>query len=208
MVKLNGPMFSLSAAGKLAGAIVYSSWKGRPYARELVKPSNPRSGGQLGIRGMFAFLTQVWAGLGASPQATWEDRAKDRIISPFNAFCGYNLDRWRNFTGPTQDDPAVGTGTPSTLSNEDATAGERSITVSADTGAGADQWGVAIFRSLTGTFTTGWDNCIAVIEAAASGSFSYIDSPLDPDTYYYNFRPFTDEGLLGAEATEVNAEVT
>lgn len=50
MAKVKGPLFSLEASGALAKTIVFSIWKGRPYVRELVNPSNPSSAGQVAIR--------------------------------------------------------------------------------------------------------------------------------------------------------------
>lgn len=208
MVKLNGPMFSIDASGKLADAIVFSKWKGRNYARSLVTPSNPQSGGQVGMRTMLKFLSQEWSGLGATPQASWDTRADAAVISPFNAFIGYNLARWRNFTGPTQDDPATAAGTVGTLANQAATAGVRQITLDVDVSVLGDNWGIAIFRGLAPGFTTAWTNHVQSIAAASVASFSWVDTPLVADTYYYNFRAFTDEGLLGAETVEVNATVT
>ncbi len=208
MVKVTAPLFSLDASGSLAGALVYSKWKGRNYVRQLVKPSNPRSGGQTGMRAVFKFLTQIWDGLSDANKATWESRAEDAIISTFNAFVSYNLDRTRNYEAPGKQDPALDTGTPSAITNETATAGERSITLSGDTGVGAEQWGVAIFRSPTSSFTLAWDNMIAAIEVPASDSFAYVDSPLEPATWYYNFKSFTDEGLWGTDETEVSDTVT
>lgn len=46
MAKISGPMFSLDARGKFAGALVFSSWKGRPVVRQLVTPANPMSAEQ------------------------------------------------------------------------------------------------------------------------------------------------------------------
>lgn len=46
MVKLTGPMFSLTALGKFGKALVYSIWKGIQYCRMLVTPVNPQSGSQ------------------------------------------------------------------------------------------------------------------------------------------------------------------
>ena len=207
MVKLLGPCMSLDASGKLAGAIVFSKWKGRNYARQLVKPANPQSGGQVGMRSMFKFLSQVWAGLTAGNKATWETRADDMVVSTFNAFLSYNQKRWRNFTGVTIEDPALAAGTIGVLANEAATAGVRSILLDIDVTTLNDNLAIAIFRELTTGFSTAWDNCIAVIPAAAAASFVYVDSPLDPDQYFYNFRALTDEGLMGAEHGEVDDTV-
>lgn len=208
MTKVNGPAMSLDASGKLGNALVFSKWKGRNYVRQLVKPANPKSGGQTGMRAMFKFLAQIWAGLTAGNQATWEARADNLVASPFNAFMSRNQFLWRDFLPPGKEDPVAQSGTVSVLTNEAAVAGERSITYSVDLGVGAEQWGLAIFRSTSTGFTPGWDNCIAIVEADPSTTAEYVDSPLDPDTYYYDAQPFTDDGLWGVLAGEVNATVT
>ena len=58
MVKITGPMMSLDAQGTLGDAITFAKWKGRPYVRQRVIPSNPKTGAQLGRRAMFKFLTK------------------------------------------------------------------------------------------------------------------------------------------------------
>lgn len=50
MAKLTGPLFSMDASGSFAGAMVFSKWKGRNYARQLVIPSNPHSADQEAAR--------------------------------------------------------------------------------------------------------------------------------------------------------------
>ena len=87
MVKLTGPMFSVTASGKFAKCIVFSIWKGIAYARMLVIPANPQTDSQMSFRAMMTFLSQVWANLTAGNQATWEDPAETNGYSPFNAFC-------------------------------------------------------------------------------------------------------------------------
>lgn len=199
---------SLDASGSLAKALVFSKWKGRNYVRQLVTPSNPRSAPQTGVRAMFKFLSQVWAGLSAANQATWETRADQTVISPFNAFMSYNLARWRNFEAPTIEDPADEADTPGTYANEAATGGVRQIDVEIEVTVLADAWACAIFRDLTAAFSTAFSNCVAVIETSSAAVFHYIDTPLTPDTYYYNFRGISGEGILNAEEGEVNATST
>ena len=46
MAKVTGPLFSMSASGKLGKAIVYSTWKGISTVREYLIPANPQSGDQ------------------------------------------------------------------------------------------------------------------------------------------------------------------
>lgn len=208
MVKLNGPMLSLDASGKLAGALVFSKWKGRNYARALVTPSNPQSAGQVGMRVMLRFLSQYWTHQSVGNRNSWNDPADAAVISTFNAYVGLNLAAWRNFLAPAKIYPITRTGTAEVLTNEAATAGVRQITVAFDVAVAGDNWGVMIFRSTATPVVTNWTNCVQVIRAESAASFSWIDTPLAAGTYYYNFRPFNLNGVIGAEETEVNATVT
>jgi len=208
MVKVNGPMMSMDASGKLAGALVFSKWKGRNYVRSLVTPSNPKSGGQVGVRAMFAFLAQQWDGLGAPAKASWQTLADQTTISPFNAFMSANQKRWRNFLGPGQDYPITEAGTPGTYANEAATGGIRQIDIEIEVTTLEDAWGVAIFRDLTTAFSTAFSNCIAVIPTQSAAVFHYIDTPLVPDEYFYNFRGIDSDGTINDEEGEVSANAT
>lgn len=207
MVKLAAPCLSLGASGSLGGALVFSTWKGRPYVRELVKPANPRSGGQVGVRSMFKCLSQIWASLTAGNQATWEDRAADKVISPFNAFVGYNMARWRNFLGVTKEDPATAAGTNAVWAAGSATAGVRQITISKAITTANDAWLLAIHRELVTAQPNTFANCVAVILAASIATFTWVDTPLAPDDYFYNFSAITNEGLRELEDDEVTDTV-
>lgn len=50
MAKVQGPLFSMGASGSFGGALVFATWKGINYVRELVIPSNPQSAGQESAR--------------------------------------------------------------------------------------------------------------------------------------------------------------
>lgn len=43
MAKLNGPLFSFGARGKLGGALVFAPWKGLNNVRRYVVPANPNT---------------------------------------------------------------------------------------------------------------------------------------------------------------------
>jgi len=208
MVKLNAPVLSLDASGSIGNALTFAKWKGRNYCRTLVRPANPQSGGQVGVRSMFRFLTQQWASVSAGDQATWEDRAEDAAISPFNAFIAYNQFRWRNFLAPTQAYPEVETAFSGTMGAGSAAAGVRSITVTQPVTAAGNGWGVAFFRSDTTGFSTAFSNLKRVLPFDGTNDIVFVDSPLDAGTYYYNMRTITDDGALGAELGEVNDTVT
>ncbi len=209
MVKVAGPAFSLSASGTIGDTLVYSNWKGRPYVRERVIPSNPKSGSQVGVRSMFAFLAQNWAPLSSADKATWQALADQLVASPFNGYMSRDQKRWRNFLAPGQTDPVLETGTLATLGTATATAGVRQITVDYPiiTDAGTN-WGLVVFRAPTTGFATAFSNAVAVVVADTIGAVVYVDTPLSPATYFYNARFFTDAGLLGAELGEVSAVVS
>lgn len=208
MVKLKAPMMSLDASGKLGNAVVFSKWKGRNYARSLVTPANPQSGPQTGMRAMLKFLSQVWDGLSDANKATYLEEANAKAISTFNAFMSFNLKRWRDFNTPTQAiPPALLSTTPDGCTGV-ATPDIRSITLAITHGTALADWGVAIFRSTTGTFNLAFSNCIAIVEVDGSGDAEYIDSPLAAGQYYYNFVAFNDDGVEGADGTECDGTVT
>jgi len=49
-MKVTGPMMSLAASGTFGGILTASIWKGRPYMRQRVDPSNPSTSGQITVR--------------------------------------------------------------------------------------------------------------------------------------------------------------
>lgn len=58
MAKVSGPLMSMDASGKFAGTLVFTKWKGRPVVRQLVKPSNPQSEGQLEARNAMRVMAE------------------------------------------------------------------------------------------------------------------------------------------------------
>jgi len=50
MAKVDGPLFSLNARGKLGKSLVYIGWKGIKTVRQWLKPANPQSANQGDIR--------------------------------------------------------------------------------------------------------------------------------------------------------------
>lgn len=208
MVKLQAPCLSLEASGSIAGALVFSKWKGRPYARSLVTPANPKSGGQVGMRAMFKFLAQKWNAISAGNKATWEDRADQLIASEFNAYMSYNQFRWRDFLACTQAFPEATANTAPTEGALAAVAGVRSITITQPITAAADGWGIAFFRGLVTAFDSAFDNLIGISLVSGTDDVIWVDSPLEPDEYFYNIRSITEDGQLGSQSAEVDATVT
>jgi len=59
MAKVNGPFMSLSASGTFGNTLTASIWKGRPYMRQRVTPSNPSSAGQITVRKYLGSLAKA-----------------------------------------------------------------------------------------------------------------------------------------------------
>lgn len=208
MVKLNGPLFSMDARGKLADALVFSVWKGRNYARALVTPSNPQSGPQTGMRSMMKFLSQEWTNLDAAEKADWLTRAQQTVISNFNAYVSFNMLRWRSYLNPSKLTPATETGTAPDAPTTTPTGGIRQISLSIVDGANAPDWAYVIHRDIETAFTPAFSNVIAVIPWNSGGTTLYVDTPLVADTYYYRIYGTLDTALKGAVEAEVTGTAT
>lgn len=207
MVRVSSPMMSLDASGTIGNSATFSKWKGRNYVRARVIPHNPKSAGQVGVRAMFKFLAQNWAAITAGTQATWATIAAAMVISTFNAYVRGNQSRWRNFLMPSKDPPAAAAHTSGVLNVWTATAGVRQISLAHSLTTANANWGMAIFRSPTGTFAATWDKCIAVVLLADTAAHTYVDTPLAAGTYYYKHILFTDDGKASTVSAEVNATV-
>lgn len=206
MVKVTGPGMSLDASGSLAGALVFSKWKGRNYIRQHVIPANPQSDGQVGMRSMFRWLSQVWTNVDPTNEATWDDLAADGVFSNFNAFMQQNQLRWRNFITPTWQWPAPGgmarCATPTIV----VTGGIRQVTITYSTATINQNWGIVVMRSTTGGFTPAWTAAKRVCNFWTTGGGTWVDTPLTPGTYYYRFMTFDmggDYSILGATPSAV-----
>lgn len=58
-MKVTGPMMSLSASGTFGNILTASIWKGRPYMRQRVTPSNPSTAGQVLVRKYLGSLAKA-----------------------------------------------------------------------------------------------------------------------------------------------------
>lgn len=63
MAKVDGPLFSLEARGKIADAIVFFPWKGRHVVRQWLKPTNPKSSLQGYVRASLKAIGKFISGI-------------------------------------------------------------------------------------------------------------------------------------------------
>ena len=209
MAKTTAPLLSLGASGSIGGSLTFATWKGRPYVRQLVTPSNPRSGKQTGGRAMMTFLSQVWASLSVANKATWATQAAVINASPFNAFVKANMERWTQFTSPGRVYPIPNTGIVAAVVSFALTGLVKEAKIAITLGTTLNQsWGVAIFRNPTGTFTPARSNCVGVVKHDALGVVNFFDKDLLPGTYFYDIKAFTTDGVFGADIGEQSVVVT
>jgi len=207
VVKVAGPLFSMDASGTIGNAVTFSKWKGRPYARQRVIPSNPQTGPQVGIRAMMKFLAQEWKGLGAPAKASWVIRAAQTAISPFNAYCAYNINRWRSFKGPTQDDPAAESATTPAAPTTTPTGGIRQVQLSIADGAQLPDWGWLVYHSTVTGFTPAYSNLVAIVKKTASPTI-YIHAGLAVGAHYYRIGGIMIDGKKGTLEAQTTANST
>ncbi len=208
MVRLTGPMFSVTASGKFAKCIVYSIWKGIAYARMLVIPSNPNTDSQVSFRQMMAFLSQVWATLTPANQATWVGLAEINGYAPFNAFCSVNMSRWDLYDSPGKEYPVGNTGVGGDAPTTTVTPGVKQNGLSIAHGVASPAWGWLIHRSLTTGFTPGRDTLIKEMVTSVDPDL-WVDAPLETGTpYYYRIQGISEDGVKGTLEAEVTGTPT
>jgi len=95
MAKVTGPLLSLGGSGSIAKTQVYSTWKGRPYVRRHVIPSNPDTSEQQLTRNLFTWLNNVWKNSPAGLTDPWDLYARGQVLTGRNAFVGQNIKAMR-----------------------------------------------------------------------------------------------------------------
>jgi len=88
MAKVTAPLLSFGASGTVAKVQVYSKWRGRPYVRRHVIPSNPNSTAQQLTRTVFSGANSFWKLMGSIAIAPWDLFAQGQVLVGRNAFVG------------------------------------------------------------------------------------------------------------------------
>jgi len=208
MARVTAPLLSLDASGTVGQTMTFAGWKGRNYVRQRVIPTNPRSPSQTGVRSMFKFLAQAWAGLLAAEKANYDAQAEALQLSSFNVFMKQNMDRWQLNQGPSKNSPAEETSSALTITTMSLTGGDGNVTVELTPSGGTAIWGYAIYRSISEITTPNFTCCIAVIAADGANAVEYVDSPLDAGTYHYRAAALNDDGVIGTVIADDTVVVT
>jgi len=91
MATVTAPLLSFGASGQVAKSQVYSTWKGRPYVRRHVVPSNPQTAEQTLTRNAFTWLQQVYKFAPSVVTDAWAAYIAGRVMTGRNAFTKANL---------------------------------------------------------------------------------------------------------------------
>ncbi|NIS83040.1 MAG: hypothetical protein GTO14_23205 [Anaerolineales bacterium] len=193
----------------MAGAVVFTHWKGRNVLRRLAVPANPRSVGQLSVRAMMRFLSQNWSGLTSAEQNDWLTRAAATNISAFNAYCSYNMGRWGTNRLPSKLDPAAEDDTAGVISTPVGTAGSRSVLVGCTVDTLNQNWGLLFFRGTSAGIGVTRNEMVHAMLADSAAAFTWLDFPLTVGTtYYYRAYGFSEAGVIGNALDEWSATPT
>jgi len=159
---------------------------------------------------MQKFLSQAWASIGASPQATWDALASQNAYSPFNAYTSANLRRWTDFLSPSQANPPTTGGTNPTLGTLTLTgkSGGFDLTQAITTGLQGNGWGLAVYASLSTGFTPVKSTTKVVLPFNADNDITGSVVNLAPGTWFVVVQPYLSTGEKAPLATEASVVVT
>ena len=207
MALTKAPLFGLDASGTIAGAIVFSKWKGRNYVRRHAVPSNPKSGLQVGMRAGFKFVSQAYATLSAGDVALWKVIADKTAVTPLNAQMKASQVNIRLGNGPIQD-PVVGATTaPTIVAGTSATAAPKTLILAwAHPVTTPGDYFVSVWMSKTGTFTRSTATLIAVLPQAL---LTYTVRGLTTgQQYFFEVAEGNANGLIGTSSAEFSGTPT
>lgn len=96
MSRTTAPLLSFGASGQIAKTQVYSTWKGRAYARRYVIPANPNTLDQQETRSTFAWLNNVWKYMPAEALDAWNAYGDASRFTARNGWIKANLSNLRS----------------------------------------------------------------------------------------------------------------
>jgi hypothetical protein len=155
---------------------------------------------------MMTFLSQSWSLLPAIDQATWLELAEAENYANFNAYVKYNMHRWTQFDAPMRSPDRAADSIP-VMGALNLTVGVRQVSISQVVTNANDIWGVMIFRSITTGYVPGVTDCVGIARHAST-PVTYVDTPVDPGTYFYRTIGFSKAGLKTAAVAQVQAIVS
>lgn len=208
MARVTGPLLSFGASGSVGDAITFATWKGRPYVRQLVTPSNPKTDGQTAQRAMQKFLSQAWKDIAGVDQATFDALASASAYSPFNAYTSFNLKRWSDFLAPSQTSTIPAAGTNPVLGTFAPVGASGSISISQPVTTLNAGWGLAIFVNATSLFTPAKSDTKVILPFDGTTTITGNIVNIPAGTWFVVAQAFKTTGAKGTLSAEVSVTVT
>lgn len=186
----------MGAAGGLGKILIFSQSKGRAYAKQWKKPSNPKTRPQVAMRAIAAFLAHDWTNLAQAIKDTWIDQAQNRNISPYNAYLSANIARWRDHLAPSWTPSAIGVGPQATMYAAATIAVARGIRYRQYVNIKNAGWPALLYRVDSFGQTKRWDYLIAALAIPTSGYVEFTWPVSTPGTYYFAISKAINTGGL------------
>jgi len=195
MVKVQGPVSSISASGGLGKTVIFSNNRGQAYVKRWAAPANPRTNPQKALRAITRWCSAQWSNNSAADRATWSTAPGAAATSPFNAYVSNNLTRWRNREFPTAIYPGTEIllrwASPTFVLNVQG----RRLTSNIYGGTPRDNWGFAFFEMPGSGGIPPWDALIHVVYGAGPGPHLEDFGSFSPGTHYFAAIQFSLDGL-------------
>ena len=203
MVKTKTPLFSAEASGTLAGRLTFLQTPRGTTIRRRRRPRDPKTGGQIGRRSAFHFISKNWSTVDAGDRATWSAIASQVQLSNYNAYTRFNLEAWHDFLAPSKTYPITRVAAVGQLTvGPDASATGRTVRFRIYQNPVWGSWGIIYFASLSTGFSTAVENAVAFQWSRLLG-YHYTDWVTStPAAWFFNARLFSYDGTLGAEIGE------
>ena len=131
MAKVTAPLLSFSASGAIAKTQVYSRWRGIPYVRQHVIPSNPQTADQSKTRNVFSWVNGVFKLMSTDAQAPWVGYSKGKPLTSRNACLKFNVAALRSATESDDFVASPGSGGGQALASASAANSAGTVTVTA-----------------------------------------------------------------------------
>ena len=207
MARTTAPLFSMDASGSVAGAIVFSRWRGRNYVRRHAIPSNPRTGLQVGVRSVFRFITQDWKVKDPSFQALWEAVGNVTRVTGLNADVAENVRRIRQGRPPQNDPTDESTVACDPVQGFSATPLARAVALDwTYLAPGAGIWGTLLYMAIGAPVVPSIANLIAVTPGSA---LQAVITGLTPSlVYYFEITTFSFFNNINGSPAQASATPT
>ncbi len=110
MAKVDGPLMSIEARGKIADALVYFPWKGRHVVRQWLKPTQPHSTKQGYVRAALYAIGKMIKEITSVSQAGVDSKVYTLLTSKVPAGLNWNAFQAQGFLDRLQTGGTLVTG--------------------------------------------------------------------------------------------------